>query len=111
MTMRHAIYSLLSVLCVGLWSCGPQPLTEEEQGAAMLNEARQLLQDGKATQARDTILSLRRRFPLAIEARRQAILTLDSVELQIALEQGDSLKTEFYRRKLLHDNETMNTNR
>jgi len=75
--------------------------TDEEQGAVMLVQARQAYQSGDYSASRDTILSLRKRFPLAIEARKQAILLLDSVELMDA--EGDSLKQEFFRRKLQHD--------
>ena len=76
---------------------------EVEQGQQMLSEARQLYADGNYSAARDTILSLRKRFPTALDARRQAILLMDSIELQLA--EGDSLKTEFFRRKLMHDME------
>ena len=75
--------------------------SEAEQGEALLNEARLLYSEGKYAAARDSIESLRKRFPTAIEARRQAILLMDSVELQLA--EGDSLKQEFFRRKLEHD--------
>lgn len=73
----------------------------EEQGRQMLCEARAAYTQGDYTAARDTILSLRQRFPKALDARRQAILLLDSVELKLA--DGDSLKQEFFRRKLEHD--------
>jgi len=69
----------------------------------MLAEARSLLTQGNASAARDTVLSLRKRFPRAIEARRQAILTLDSIELFAAQQQEDTLKIEFYKRKLEYD--------
>lgn len=82
-------------------SCGkPQP-TDEEQGAQMLTEARTLYAQGQYAPARDTIVSMRRRFPLAIEARKAAILLMDSLELQLA--EDDTLKQEFFRRKLEHD--------
>lgn len=71
----------------------------------MLEQARTLMKEGNNAAARDTILSLRKRFPRAIEARRQAILTLDSVELADATLLQDTLKLEFYRRKLQFDKE------
>ena len=74
---------------------------EVGQGEAMLREARQLYAEARYDAARDTILSLRRRFPMALDARRQAILLMDSIELQLA--EGDTLKQEFFRRKLEHD--------
>lgn len=55
----------------------------------MLFEARQLLADGHFNAARDTILALRKQYPTALETRRAAILTLDSVEL---METRDSLQ-------------------
>lgn len=76
-------------------------MSEAEQGTIMLNEARQLYSEGRYAAARDTILSLRKNYPTALEARRQAILLMDSIELQLA--EGDSLKQEFFRRKLEHD--------
>lgn len=89
---------------LALASCREQPApTDEEQGAALLQQARELLAEGQAQAARDTILSLRTRFPRALEARKQAILTLDSAELALACQEGDSLKAEFYRRKILFD--------
>ena len=55
----------------------------------MLDEARQLLADKHYAAARDTILSMRRQHPTALDVRRAAILTLDSVEL---METRDSLQ-------------------
>lgn len=69
-------------------SCKTAEDTAEENAAVMLTEARSLLADGHYTAARDTILSLRRQHPTALQARRAAILTLDSVEL---METRDSL--------------------
>ncbi len=83
-------------------ACTATP-TDEQQGSQMLQEARTLLRQGNTAAARDTILSLRRRFPRAVQARRQAILTLDSIELQDARNQADSLKIEFYERKIADD--------
>ena len=67
----------------------------------MLSAARNAYIEHDYTAARDTILSLRKHYPLALEARRQAILLMDSIELMDA--QGDSLKVEFFRRKLEYD--------
>ena len=87
-------------------SCGGHQPDPEQQGQQMLTEVRQLYADGNYAAARDSILSLRQRFPMALEARRQAILLLDSVELMDAKQQQDTLKSEFYRRKLQHDRQT-----
>ncbi len=85
-------------------ACAKNQPTDEEQGAFMLSQARQLLEHGNTKAARDTILSLRKRFPRAIDARKQAIVTLDSIDLVEAEIEGDTLKIEFYRRKIKVDN-------
>ncbi len=91
----------LIIPIIGLvWACAKEP-SPEEMGQQMLNQARSAYARGEYAAARDTILSLRKRFPTAIEARRQAIFLMDSVEYQLA--EGDSIKAEFYRRKLEHD--------
>ena len=97
--------------------------TQAAQGSVLLSEARTLCQAGRYDAARDTIHSLRRTCPLAIEARKQAILLMDSVEMLAAQdslatlpERMDtalagytaeyerlSLKAQFFQRKLEHD--------
>ena len=96
--MKSFLFSIPLLMLI--LACSHQP-TEEELGRQMLAEARACYAKGDYSAARDTISSLRRRFPLALESRREAILLLDSVELQDA--KGDTLKEEFYRRKLLFD--------
>lgn len=94
-----------------LASCTEQK--PEERAANMLKEARYALHHHLYNEARDTILSLRRNCPTAIEARRQAILLLDSIEMFAA---ADSLrivtgkewerldvKRQFFERKLQED--------
>ena len=54
----------------------------------MLSEARELLISKDYAAARDTIMSLRQQHPTALQTRRAAILTLDSIEL---MEVRDSL--------------------
>ncbi len=103
---------IIPIICIGavatLASCGPNQQDPEVMGQQMLNEARTLLSQGNTDAARDTIMSLRQRYPLAIQVRRQAILTLDSIELQAARNEGDSLKIEFYTRKIEFDKENNN---
>ena len=87
--------------------------TPEKRAALMLREARYALHHHLWNEARDTIFSLRRNCPTAIEARRQAILLLDSIEMNAA---ADSLKLvtgeewerldvkrQFFERKLQED--------
>ncbi len=97
--MRNAII-FIATLC--LLGCGHSetPVLAAER---LLNEARQLMRYAITDAARDTVMSLRRRFPRAISVRRKAILTLDSIELRAAITDGDSLRQEFFARKLLVD--------
>ncbi len=92
-------------------SCTP---SEDEIGTEMVSQARELMHHQQYDAARDTILSLRQNHPTAIEARREAILLLDSIELLAAIDSlaagpaaEDSarlvLKCEFYTRKINFD--------
>ncbi len=79
----------------------------------MLAQARQHLSQSEYAAAKDTILSLRRQYPTALAARRQAILLLDSIEMMAAadsLQHADStewerldVKRRFFERKLQED--------
>jgi len=87
--------------------------TPEERAALMLRDARYALHHHLWNEARDTILSLRRNCPTAIEARRQAILLLDSIEMNAAADSlrlvtGEewkrlNVKKQFFERKLQED--------
>jgi len=87
--------------------------TPEERAAIMLKDARYALHHHLWSEARDTILSLRRNYPTAIEARKQAILLLDSIEMNAATDSlrlvtGEewkrlNVKKQFYERKLKED--------
>ncbi|MBQ8051342.1 MAG: hypothetical protein IJ197_07185 [Bacteroidaceae bacterium] len=101
--MKNLFFVLVPLL---LCMACSKPLTDEEQGRQMLLEARAHYAGGRYGVARDTILSMRQRFPMALEARTEAILLLDSIELQLAGD--DTLKAEFYRRKLAFDIERTN---
>lgn len=103
-----SVLFLLAVLLVG---CSKK--TPDERAANMLREARYALHHHLYDEARDTIFSLRRNCPTAIEARKQAILLLDSIEMNAA---ADSLrlvtgkewerlnvKKQFFERKLQED--------
>jgi hypothetical protein len=102
---------LLILAAAALTGCTNQK--PEERAAQMLREARYALHHHLYNEARDSILSLRRNCPTAIEARRQAILLLDSIEMMAA---ADSLKLvtgqewerldikrQFFERKLQED--------
>lgn len=98
----------------------------EKNGQQMLLDARQALLEGNYNAARKAIKDLRENFPLALNAREEAILLSDSIELLesqqqlktvdslITIEKGDSLqlqnqyeelcqKVKFYLRKLQYD--------
>ena len=106
---RHAGKGLL--LCCLLAACSTP--TPEERAAMMLKDARYALHHHQWDAARDTIFSLRQNCPTAIEARRQAILLLDSIEMNAAkdslpLVTGEEwkrldIKRQFFERKLQED--------
>ena len=85
----------------------------EKNAQKMLDDARFALRHGHYTEARDSILSLRAKYPTAIEARKQGILLLDSIELKAAQDSlknatGEEwkrldMKAKFFERKLRED--------
>jgi len=72
---------LLTAIFVLLSACKETLENQEAQANAMLMQARMLMASKDFNAARDTIYSLRKRHPKALEARRAAIVTLDSIEL------------------------------
>ena len=62
-------------------SCKETLESQEAQAHAMLMQARMLMASKEFSAARDTIFQLRERHPRALETRRAAIVTLDSIEL------------------------------
>lgn len=103
---------LLTLLPLLLIACDGQTAADKA-AARMLGDARFCLRHGHYAAARDTIFSLRRRYPTAIEARRQGILLLDSIELTAArdsLQHAEGpewerlhVKAQFFERKLMED--------
>ncbi len=79
----------------------------------MLQKSRQHLADERYDAARDSILSMRRLYPTAVQARAQGILLLDSIEMLAARDSmgsatGEewkrlSVKAQFFERKLQED--------
>ncbi len=100
--MKKTLFISLA-LCLALVACKQEKPDVEAEASAMLTEARALLEKGNVSAARDSIMALRTRYPLAKETRSQAVLTLDSVELAAAVLEGDSLKIEFCTRKIEED--------
>ena len=102
------IFFLMAAMLV---ACSQE--TPDERASNMLKEARYALHHHLYDEARDTIFSLRRNCPTAIEARRQAILLLDSIEMNAAADSlrlvtGEewkrlNVKKQFFERKLQED--------
>ena len=79
----------------------------------MLEKSRQHLQDDRYDAARDSILSMRRQYPTALQSRAQGILLLDSIEMLAAKDSMGSatdeewkrlsVKAQFFERKLQED--------
>ena len=107
--MKH-ILPIITIICA---SCAYSPTTPETAASAMLKKSRQHLQDGRYDAARDSILSMREKYPTALESRAQGILLLDSIEMLAARDSmgsatGEewkrlSIKAQFFERKLQED--------
>ncbi len=96
MIRQAYILIVLTGMAAAFTSCKSTEEASELMAEVQLDEARQLMSSKQFAAARDTIMSLRRQHPTALNVRRAAILTLDSVEL---METRDSI--ERYER-LLH---------
>ncbi len=88
MTRHSYILIALAALMAGMASCKSSEEASDIMAEQQLDEARQLMSRKQFAAARDTIMSLRQQHPTAINVRRAAILTLDSVEL---METRDSI--------------------
>lgn len=109
--MYHRIPLIALAVTLLLTACSRE--TPEERAANMLKEARYALHHHLWNEARDTIMSLRRNCPTALKARGQAILLLDSIEMNAAADSlcivtGEewkrlNVKKQFYERKLQED--------
>ena len=107
LSIKHTLAAALTLLLVMLSACASN---EEREAQQMLQQARSALRHRLYSEARDSILSLRKKHPTAINARKQGILLLDSIELQAAADsltkaEGNEwerldVKRKFYERKL-----------
>lgn len=84
--MKH-IWLLLALLA--LTSCKE---TEEQMAADLLGEIESLYAQGDYDATLDSIMSLRERFPMAIEERRQALRIWQNASLKMA--QADVIHTD-----------------
>ncbi|MBQ5642723.1 MAG: hypothetical protein IIV13_03070 [Bacteroidaceae bacterium] len=108
-TRYTLLYALMLILCA---SCTTTE-SPEVQATAMLQKSRQHLLDRRYDAARDSIFSMRRQFPTALQSRAEGILLLDSIEMIAAQDSmgsatGDewkrlSVKVQFFERKLQED--------
>lgn len=90
--MKNLILVITATLIVASCTLFESDQQRQERLAAQtLSAARSALQSANYDQARDSIISLRRNTPLAFEARRQAILLLDSIELLAARDSLEAL--------------------
>ena len=110
LSIKHTLAAALTLLLVMLSACASN---EEREAQQMLQQARSALRHRLYSEARDSILSRRKKHPTAINARKQGILLLDSIELQAAADsltkaEGNEwerldVKRKFYERKLQED--------
>ena len=110
LSIKHTLAAALTLLLVMLSACASN---EEREAQQMLQQARSALRHRLYSEARDSILSLRKKHPTAINARKQGSLLLDSIELQAAADsltkaEGNEwerldVKRKFYERKLQED--------
>ena len=76
--MKRIIYIIVSLLLI---SCRENI---SDQAYKVLNEARMAMQEHRYDEARHIIDSLRLNFPRAVDARREALVFMDSLELSEA---------------------------
>ena len=107
-TLHILILFILSLVCA---SCSTE--SPETKADNMLQKSREHLFDKRYDAARDSILSMRKKYPTALQSRAQGILLLDSIELLAAQDSlgnatGEewkrlSIKVQFFERKLQED--------
>lgn len=107
-TLHIPILFMLSLVCA---SCSTESL--ETKADNMLQKSREHLLNKRYDAARDSILSMRKKYPTALQSRAQGILLLDSIELLAAHDSlgnatGEewkrlSIKVQFFERKLQED--------
>lgn len=109
MKLRSTTICILATLTLACCSDGDV----DKAAQRMLDDARFAMRHGHYAEAKDSILSMRKKYPTAIEARKQGILLLDSIELKAAQDsvakaagsewERLNLKVSFFERKLQED--------
>ncbi len=92
-------YSLIIALCaMGAFTSCTQPKSNNDESAGMsaLNRARRAMEDSDYVGAKERILNLRTMYPKAFQARKEAILTLDSVEIYLAIDSMQAAGQRMY---------------
>lgn len=136
--MKWSFFSILTILCITVSSCNSKKSQEaqteeysenrtkmEAKAQQMLSAARESLAQSDFSKAKATIQQMRKDCYLALNAREQGILLMDSIDLAISqheLSNLDSLmragidsitqddfeeacqKIQFYKQKIQHDN-------
>lgn len=80
---------------------------DEAAAALSLQEARSWLAQDSTARARQIIIEMRRQCPLALTARRQAILLMDSIDIREAWLSSEAEKVRYYQRKLKYDSQKL----
>ena len=80
--MRKTLYALLFPLAI--LACTDKEGKTETEAEGMLEKARTLMIAGDYPAARDSILSMRKKYPTAFGARSAGIIVMDSIELLAA---------------------------
>lgn len=80
---------------------------DEAAAALSLQEARSWLAQDSTARARQIIIEMRRQCPLALTARRQAILLMDSIDIREAWLSSETEKVRYYQRKLKFDSQKL----
>jgi hypothetical protein len=92
------IHFIIILCTVGaLFSCTPnKDNNDEAAGMSALQRARRAMENGDYSGAKERILNLRTMYPKAFQARREAILTLDSAEMFLAIDSMQAAGQRMY---------------
>lgn len=109
--MKYLYFLFILVFLTSLSSCDNK--SPDEIASEILSKSREHLYAGRYDAARDSIISMRKKYPTAINVRAQGILLLDSIEMMEAKDSlgcvtGEewkrlSMKVRFFERKLKED--------
>ena len=112
--MKHIASIALTALA--LMACGAD--NHEREAREMVINARIMFAAKEYRAACDTIRAMRTRYPRALEARREALLLLDSIEMQAAIDSMTMSRTEseadehlmhveFLQKRIQHNEEAL----